>query len=92
VPNTVDSQYTTNKLVIFYFGDASFSNVLVNDAVNCCDYVASVTDESARSIVGMTRWHDGTKGLGEESVQCHCVHRTIHTNWSSIIICFSAGE
>jgi len=55
VPNVVDSQYTTNKYsCVFYFGDASFSNVLVNGAANYCDYVTSVTDESVRSQGGMT--------------------------------------
>ena len=53
--DAVDSQYTTNKYsCVFDFGDVSFSNVLVNDAVNCCDYVKSVTDESVRSTGGMT--------------------------------------
>lgn len=36
------------------FGDASVSNVLLNDVVSCCAYVASVTYESVRSIGGIT--------------------------------------
>lgn len=55
----------------------TLGSVLFNDALNCCDYIAPVTD----GAMGEWYWRRKTEVPREKPVYCHSVHHKSHIDW-----------